>query len=45
VQLSGVLRPKLTILGIRISACFRVSAFGLRISGRQNMIFPQLAGL
>ena len=31
--------------GLRISALFRVSAFGLRISGLQNMIFPQLAGL
>jgi hypothetical protein len=31
--------------GLRISAFFRVSAFGLRISGLQNMIFPQLAGL
>jgi hypothetical protein len=32
-------------IGFRISAFFRVSAFGLRISGRQNMIFPQRAGL
>jgi hypothetical protein len=29
----------------RGSAFFRPSTFGLRISGLQNMIFPQLAGL
>jgi hypothetical protein len=27
------------------SSGFRISAFGLRISGLQNLIFPQLAGL
>jgi len=33
------------MLAVRISAFFRVSAFGLRISGLQSMIFHQLAGL